>query len=95
MRLIDADKLMDSLRGNVLIDVTPWLKEVIDEQPTADVQPVKQGVWIEQRGMREFDFKFYKCSVCEKLNEIDTMIDDISNYHYCPNCGVKMEEENE
>ena len=35
MRLIDADKLMDSLKGNVLIDVTPELDDTIAQQPTA------------------------------------------------------------
>ena len=35
MRLIDADELMDRLRGNVLIDVTPELEEVIIQHPTA------------------------------------------------------------
>ena len=35
MRLIDADRLMDNLRGNVLIDVTPELEKTIEEQPTA------------------------------------------------------------
>ena len=35
MRLIDADRLMDSLRGNFLIDVTPELEEAIAQQPTA------------------------------------------------------------
>lgn len=34
MRLIDADKLLDSLRGNVLVDVTPALEDAIAEQPT-------------------------------------------------------------
>lgn len=35
MRLIDADRLMDNLRGNVLIDVTPELEKEIEQQPTA------------------------------------------------------------
>ena len=35
MRLIDADRLMDSLKGNVLIDVTPELEDTIAQQPTA------------------------------------------------------------
>ena len=35
MRLIDADKLMVNLRGNVLIDVTPELEDTIAQQPTA------------------------------------------------------------
>ena len=35
MRLIDADELMNRLRGNVLIDVTPELEDTIAQQPTA------------------------------------------------------------
>ena len=35
MRLIDADKLMVSLRGNVLIDVSTELEKEIEQQPTA------------------------------------------------------------
>lgn len=35
MRLIDADRLMVDLRGNVLIDVTPELEDTIAQQPTA------------------------------------------------------------
>lgn len=35
MRLIDADELIDRLRGNILIDVTPKLEQAIEQQPTA------------------------------------------------------------
>ena len=35
MRLIVAERLMYSLRGNVLIDVTTELEETIAQQPTA------------------------------------------------------------
>lgn len=35
MRLIDANRLMDSLRGNPLIDATTELEKTIAEQPTA------------------------------------------------------------
>lgn len=35
MRLIDADKLMDNLRGNVLVDVTQALEDAVAEQPDA------------------------------------------------------------
>ena len=35
MRLIDADRLIDRLRGNVLIDVTPEPEDTIAQQPTA------------------------------------------------------------
>lgn len=35
MRLIDADELMNRLRGNVLIDVTAELENEVAQQPTA------------------------------------------------------------
>lgn len=35
MRLIDADRLMDRLRGNVLFDVTTELEKTIADQQTA------------------------------------------------------------
>ena len=90
MRLIDADKLIKELEYAVLRDgLTSYddMFDIIERFPTADVQPVQHGRWIEQRDMEEFDFKIYKCSVCEKINEIDIVLDDISNYKYCPNCG--------
>ena len=34
MRLIDADTLLNSLKKNVLVDVTSVLEEVIESQPT-------------------------------------------------------------
>ena len=46
MRLIDADKLFDSLRGNVLVDVTPALEKAIETQPAVDVVTVKNAKWI-------------------------------------------------
>ena len=50
MRLIDADELMDSLRGNVLIDVTSELEETIVHQTTAfDKEKVKQELEISSK----------------------------------------------
>ena len=41
MRLLDVDKLLSALRGNVLVDVTSELEKAISEQPTAyDVDKV-------------------------------------------------------
>lgn len=52
MRLIDADRLMDNLRGNVLIDVTPELEDTIARQPTAfDRKKVINEIHISSAGM--------------------------------------------
>ena len=43
--LISRSALLDSLRGNVLVDVTPHLEEAIDEQPAAyDVDKVAERI---------------------------------------------------
>lgn len=45
MRLIDADKLMDALRGNVMIDVTCELEDTVSEQPTiCDASNIPDGM---------------------------------------------------
>lgn len=52
MRLIDADRLMDSLKGNVLIDVTPELEDTIAQQPTAfDRERMINEIHISSAGM--------------------------------------------
>lgn len=54
MRLIDADKLMYSLRGNVLIDVVPELEETIAQQPTAfDKEKVIDRLKISMSSVQE------------------------------------------
>lgn len=51
----------------------------------ADVQEIKHGEWIKYRP----DF----CSTCFKEQKIaDGMITPMDReYHYCPNCGAKMD----
>lgn len=52
MRQIDADRLMDSLKGNVLIDVTPELEDTIAQQPTAfDMEKVINEIHISSAGI--------------------------------------------
>ena len=64
MRLIDADRLMYGLRGNVLIDVVPELEETILQQPTAfDKEKVIEELksaenYLYVNGIRITNFKF-------------------------------------
>lgn len=52
MRLIDVDRLMDNLRGNILIDVTPELEKAIEQQPTVfDKEKVINEIHISSAGM--------------------------------------------
>ena len=60
---------------------------VEDELPAADVAPVLHGLW-------EYDeptintYGMVKCTVCNWWS-IDPYVSIV--YHYCPNCGAKMD----
>lgn len=57
--LISRSALMQSLRGNVLVDVTPNLEQAIEEHPTAyDMDKVLE----ELKGAAEYaEAKFQEC----------------------------------
>ena len=71
-----------------------WIVSFLESQPTADVQEVRHGEWMETQeplGWRDVDC--IECSVCHEswiMNE-DSSIDDYEcMWHHCPNCGAKM-----
>ena len=63
--------------------------------PAADVVEVRHGKWVETQeplGWRVVDCA--ECSVCHESWIIgeDSSIDDYEcMWHYCPNCGAKMD----
>ena len=63
------------------------LSKLQSAQPTADVQEVRHGHWIE---CVDYD-GCYECSRCH-----DQWVFEISpkalRANYCPNCGARMEE---
>lgn len=82
-RLIDADKIFD---GKLLrisaeaYDAVHAIIEKINNAPTVDAVPVRHGHWENYltEGLR------WKCSECGSRFS--------APYHYCPNCGAKMDE---
>lgn len=66
-----------------LEDVTYYRAiQIIREQPTADLQPVKRGRWIEvDYGM------FFECSECGNISEFE--------HNFCDNCGARMDGDTE
>lgn len=89
MRLIDADvieKFLDDFAddcGNHQKAVLREVKYALGKMPTVDAEPVKHGRWIDPATE-----DCYRCSVCEEYTqmEIPRLL-----YHYCPNCGAKMD----
>ena len=56
--------------------------------PSADVSPVVHGRWIG-------DHDYLKCPECGIMVKQDFTFFDIGNWNYCPNCGAKMDLEEE
>ena len=60
---------------------------IVDAQPAADVAPVVHGRWV-----NHFDYMmersgFFVCDSCKKMSR--------EKYDYCPNCGTRMDKEDE
>lgn len=98
-RYIDADNLINELSAACMpiyekgitgiLGDNSSIADIINEQPTADVQEVKRGYWIPERDPDENNrIQCYHCSVCD------------DDFHYigafvatkfCPNCGARMD----
>lgn len=105
MRLIDANALSNRL-GEMWGIPKDWDGDMdqlcedaflaIDEAPTIEAKPVRHGKWIDkgltgdwawQTDGRGKCWHIFQCSVCgEKFK---------SKSKCCPDCGVKMDGENE
>ena len=61
----------------------------LNEQPAADVAPVRHGRWINwgKSGTPTYD-NYGTCSECHEDAEIHT-----EHRNFCPNCGAKMGDE--
>lgn len=82
---IEREKLLSHLfnKQDEPLDV---MRE-ITEFPAADVAPVRHGKWIKQEN---YPGTYSKCSECDQRVGGYT-----PNYKYCPNCGARMDQEEE
>lgn len=69
----------------------------IEALPATDVVEVRHGEWLEtQEPLSWRDVDCIECSVCHEswIMDEDSSIDDYEcMWHYCPNCGAKMDDE--
>jgi len=88
-RLIDADELLKGYQDHERIST-----HIIWNAPTVDAEPVRHGFWdvYKWRDDKESPNTEMTCSVCGitffSPNDINA-----DEFHYCPNCGRKMDEE--
>lgn len=87
---IDRQAAIDALKEKVfhnLSDEFYGAMQVLDELPSAEVEPVKKGKWIKTNNPSLSPFVpgsewVYICLECECVFDDD--------WKYCPNCGAKM-----
>lgn len=84
---IDRNALIEHIKKDPLFDFVEQygITGVIESFPAADVQPVKHGgKWVND----------IQCSNCGWYMEDDvTMSPMIVFFDYCPNCGARMDGE--
>lgn len=96
-RYIDAEKLKCSI-DSATDSIFDWDKtieeldynlcELVDDEPTADVQEVKRGKWVKPGN--DQDHKQWICSECKGLTETACYCWHCY-YNYCPCCGARMD----
>lgn len=103
MRLIDADELLEhkfksaSERTDLSVEYMGGWNDAIDSinenAPTIEAEPIRHGKWV-----RILDTRFGEklndiigCSVCNIYFSSMDMI----RRSYCPNCGARMDAEND
>ena len=88
MRLIDADKLINSLRENAPY-IHIILSAIVALAPTEDAEPVRHGRWIERETEKPPILRCVMCSECGTMYQRRHK----AYLSYCPNCGAKMDVE--
>lgn len=98
-RYINADNLINELSAACMpiyekgitgiLGDNSSIADIINEQPTADVQEVKRGYWIPERDPDENNrIQCFHCSVCDDdFHYIGVFVAT----KYCPNCGAKCD----
>ncbi len=84
------DHPVGTWRGyNVYSDDVRAIMRNIEEQPAADVTPVRRGHWVRVGNGTT-------CSECmtglKRITTLDEEWVDLSGTSYCPNCGAEMKE---
>lgn len=100
MRLIDAETLEMEIEKRIeaankygmKIAVAAFVEDAltVKSAPTVDALEVHRGKWIVQKSPDRYHAGLMKCSVCGYDDVVET-----DEYNYCPNCGAKMEENDE
>ncbi len=103
MKYINAATAAEKISDELNIPLSD-LCDIVAEIPSADVQPVKHGEWVEKEAYEEdrqmgFNFQIV-CSNCDEQNSVlyfDENSEPTEKYFmrmpWCPWCGARMDGE--
>ena len=85
----EMSKAFEELGGEsgIYADAYNDLAEDFHRIPAADVEPVRHGAWYQCFEDWRQQQEGNKCSVCG----FEYYGTGIRSFHYCPNCGAKMD----
>lgn len=74
--------------------------DIIEDIPSADVAPIRHGMWVDVDRMQMHDLhgvltwgNSFKCTECQfKTFAVEG---HMAQYRYCPNCGARMDGESD
>lgn len=72
----------------VATEIKQHFADLLSDQPTLDVEPVKHGRWIYIRDEENIGLGIHECSECHK-RDIHAKDREVP---YCWNCGTKMDQ---
>ena len=89
--------MSDLIRRQDAIDAIEYwhgidASEALEGLPTIEAEPVRHGRWLEYNSFY-YELRF-KCSVCCNSENMPTRMYK-PLWKYCPNCGAKMEVDDE
>lgn len=98
---LDVKGFTPAVKKGIEIALNDAVPQLLDDEPAADVQPVKRGFWKALMMSEETGWDLsltgghdavceYVCSVCGKPNIVDEF-DDSYLPNFCPNCGARMD----
>ena len=101
MRMIDADNVLKALGmfndrehgGPHFLNGIETAREIVEQSPTVDAEPVRYGRWIKMTGMLPPEYHgHYECSECQwHMKGIRNSWTREEEMTYCPSCGSKMD----
>ena len=92
-RLIDVDAAIGGVKNrclgqNDVVKVEHSIISMLYMMPTIDAEPVRHGKWIPDKTGNSY----WICTKCGFPSEASGAF---TLYHYCPNCGARMDKDDQ